>query len=119
MTLDPATLAQIKEAVAALKQMCWSTPAPTLHVNKQLLTQVVIEPLDHAAELLAAIPRWQPIETAPKDGTPVLVWLPEIYQGKGGHMIALFKLGFWRVNPSAWRCEPTRWMPLPKEETDG
>lgn len=60
---------------------------------------------------------WQPIETAPKDGTPVLVHAP------GG-------CTQWKLHTTLWicrwdgrwveaggeeytTCEPTHWMPLP------
>ena len=79
--------------------------------------------------------KWQPIETAPKDGTPVLIWTPE------GHDIASYSpreddgqqsmghdAGWWGCltpadpgrhmgNPDYYReaeCQPTHWMPLPE-----
>jgi hypothetical protein len=55
---------------------------------------------------------WQPIETAPKDGTEVLAW-------RGGRR----GIVRWHENSSYWdewhrptahcRVEPTHWMPLP------
>lgn len=71
----------------------------------------------HAAALLSAIdapaPQWQPIETAPKDGTPVLLDHPD------WHMRVL--RGGWDVDELAWRVggfgcpatQPTKWHPLP------
>jgi hypothetical protein len=61
---------------------------------------------------------WQPIETAPKDGTRILVFekiWPEIVvaewdEGTGHHP-------GWRVYPnteSLDTCDPTHWMPLPE-----
>lgn len=68
--------------------------------------------------------KWQPIETAPKDGTPVLLgrfapgclldgrvsvdkWsLPE--DGRGW-------IGFGKFNPEYWPA--THWMPLPPPPT--
>jgi hypothetical protein len=55
---------------------------------------------------------WQPIETAPKDGTRVLTFGPDrivtayFDPGVRGHE---------REFPAGWRgaFEPTHWMPLP------
>lgn len=62
-------------------------------------------------------PRWQPIETAPKDGTDVLI----CYEAASGQRvtIARFKVhGFNGLVKQWWQCdigtvEPTHWMPLP------
>jgi hypothetical protein len=63
----------------------------------------------------ARLREWQPIATAPKDGTPVLVC-----EKNGWRCVAMFQDGLW--NP--WvpfvkiQCEPTHWMPLtPAPET--
>lgn len=58
---------------------------------------------------------WQPIETAPKDGTSVLV------VGAYGYVLMARWKEMTRV-PSRWesyglgaiRFEPTHWMPLPE-----
>lgn len=70
---------------------------------------------------------WQPIETAPKDGTHILARLHDsntcyvIYFG--GAKQRVNPRGFWRV---AWDCyklgeldQPTHWMPLPAPPKDG
>ena len=54
----------------------------------------------------------QPIETAPKDGTPFLAWVPTYYQGKGAWVVALMLHGIWMDN-RAWKIEPVVWLPLP------
>ena len=60
---------------------------------------------------------WQPIETAPKDGTLVLVW----DEDTGGAFAAQFlvEVTGWG-NPGEWMdwhgmrlLQPTHWMPLP------
>jgi len=51
---------------------------------------------------------WQPIDTAPKDGQPVLVCEPN-----GWRCVARFELGRWLPwMPTVVQCEPTHWMPL-------
>ena len=52
---------------------------------------------------------WQPIDTAPKDGTDVLVWC-------GGAMfIACMEVGRWFFDRTDYSVKPlpTHWMPLP------
>ncbi len=66
--------------------------------------------------------KWQPIKTAPKDGTPVLLYspIPQDYIGKGGNTPRglIWISGGWR-DTGGWRgdyCKdtPTYWMLLPE-----
>ncbi len=53
---------------------------------------------------------WQPIETAPKDGTHILVYRPEYSNDVIG-------IDFWRRKCwwlSSSDSQPTHWMPLPE-----
>lgn len=54
---------------------------------------------------------WQPIETAPKDGTRILLWgdLPD-WDG------CFYEVGYWDESIGGFTCdvEPTHWQPLPK-----
>lgn len=65
-------------------------------------------------------PAWRPIETAPKDRTPVLVWMPEKYAGSHIH-VAVYREKFGTI---AGRFDfdaptsPTHWMPLPASPTE-
>lgn len=52
---------------------------------------------------------WQPINTAPRDGSEFLAWIPSGY-----HDVV-----FWHVLADHWttgedRVYPTHWMPLPR-----
>ena len=80
---------------------------------------------------------WQPIETAPKDGTAILVWCPgtvdSVHVSK--LMVAVWDPDEWNADDVRgafrynrydsgvygvldWDDEPTHWMPLPKPPVD-
>lgn len=81
---------------------------------------------------------WQPIETAPKDGTAILIWQPDgaknwympreslpdggIYTLEDERLLwfddGRYAIGYWRPwggwgNRNSSTVEPTHWMPLP------
>ena len=53
---------------------------------------------------------WQPIETAPKDGTEILGWPVE----GGDNNIAIVYYFFRGWCSGDYGADPTHWMPLPK-----
>jgi hypothetical protein len=77
---------------------------------------------------------WQPIETAPKDQTWILVWLPLKYCEEGGTVLKTQWYVHWENGkpnpyrqPEWWQhdmcggfggyngpLQPTHWMPLPE-----
>lgn len=80
----------------------------------------------------ARMTEWQPIETAPKDGTPILLWSEDAEidafndHPKWGNVVLDYKsppsfpfVGFWTqygwqlAHYSAFNYSPTHWMPLP------
>lgn len=60
---------------------------------------------------------WQPIETAPRDGSKVIAFVP--HPGIGETLL-IFDDGHWRepVNHLVLRHEPTAWLPLPTPPKD-
>ena len=66
---------------------------------------------------------WKPIETAPKDGTPVLAGRGGTYPWGIPHILAWLDgpkvkagAGWYRVDGAHWNTRtlrPTHWMPLP------
>lgn len=60
----------------------------------------------------AAMSEWHDIDTAPKDGTTILVWRPRESDDYPAHV----GIDFWQQN-AWWRSRrhqtPTHWMPLP------
>lgn len=65
---------------------------------------------------------WQPIETAPRDGRPILIWQPDkAYQPQRNYDDWRYAIGYWRTdekigswgNRNSAVVTPTYWMPLP------
>jgi hypothetical protein len=81
---------------------------------------------------------WQPIETAPRDGTPILAFNPmfgvyntaytnrwtgepdEIAEGSyRGFPCGFSSNGLGSFPFGQWDCQPSHWMPLPPPPTEG
>lgn len=75
---------------------------------------------------VSSLPRpegWQPISTAPKDGTPILAYQPGGTYGNGVQYPESVGIAYWReadsLNPAMWsgpynpRDYPTHWMRMP------
>jgi hypothetical protein len=52
---------------------------------------------------------WQPIKTAPKDATEILLWCSD----EGTIRMGWFTSLKWVGGYMAKECDPTHWMPLP------
>lgn len=60
--------------------------------------------------------QWMPIETAPRDGTEIIVWNQTDLHDYCGVWIGKFMDGHWWLKHFGW-CgahRATHWMPLPK-----
>lgn len=57
---------------------------------------------------------FEPMGTAPKDGTPVLGFVPSYFRGKGGWAVVLWQDGAWWDN-QAFKTDPTCWTKLPPD----
>jgi len=57
---------------------------------------------------------WQPIETAPKDGTPILVCLADNNITTAEYLGEWCLISFAEGHIDDSSCTPTYWMPLPK-----
>lgn len=64
---------------------------------------------------------WQPIETAPRDGTPILVWVPEwCRDGSPGWWVTAIRgnrAGRYSFDDGDEIVFPTYWMPVPDPPT--
>ena len=98
---------------------------PPLPLEKDRLPRLVPRPAGAAAEVwaVAEMSDWQPIETAPKDGTLVLLFqlVPPRMTGADHDIPHIYISSWWKgndLNPPNWKDhflgQPTHWMPLPK-----
>jgi hypothetical protein len=106
-------------------QYGWLYDAPT---EGQELWQ---GPMMQTYQLSGAMPMWQPIETAPKDGTEIIVTGGELWDECGSPSFGGPYLVYWKVYPDdplrkngIWKIkagfgeiaacwEPTHWMAIP------
>ncbi len=64
--------------------------------------------------------KWQPIETAPKDGTPILAYRGDHYKSFGHVQVTYWRTAAHKVGYIGWGefnqrwWPPTHWMPLPE-----
>jgi hypothetical protein len=62
---------------------------------------------------------WQPIDTAPKDGTDIIVFRPKF----DGDYIPIVGVDWWSIRLKCWGksradTQPTLWQPMPKPRKD-
>ena len=63
-------------------------------------------------------PEWKKIESAPKDGTKIMIWAPgrAVHVAKWDNHWGERGDKWWRVPEGGyWFDPPTHWMPLPEQ----
>lgn len=65
---------------------------------------------------------WQPIETAPKDGTPIIISRPTTFESEEGWHVVRWYDDWWQVHCGKFDHPlrghaPTLWMPVPSKES--
>jgi hypothetical protein len=60
-------------------------------------------------------PNWQPIETAPKDGSDVMLWatVGQMMDANNRCVVGRYARGWWLSGANAVLSHATHWMPLP------
>ena len=105
--------ATIRRCIAALLEASYVDDIPSVTTDRWRWVAA-----DASRDLGALITRlraaeartaWQPIETAPRDGTLVLAWHP---WWMGPDAVRCGRSGVWTADGHPV-CEPTHWMPLP------
>jgi len=84
-------------------------------------TDAVHSTVQDNGSVIDPVCRWQPIETAPKDGTPILIWQPDKAARFASDFDDLrYAIGYWRTdgreswgNRNSSEVCPTHWQPLP------
>lgn len=71
-----------------------------------------VEDLKAERDALLAASQWQPIETAPKDGTWVLCFVPDNCPEYENTLVLRYVIGSWG-RPGIGGYRPTYWQPLP------
>lgn len=102
----------LEQAVAAAN----APPAPSIRdmiiglLSVDQLREVVREQLK-TIETLRPYREWRPIETAPRCGMQLLLWVPN-----GGWLTGFFNGATGRWDDGEYRDDlrPTHWMPLPE-----
>jgi len=96
---------------------CYPAIKAAAQQTAQLVTKC--EKLEAENERLKQQLEWQPIETAPKDGTPILVLGTHKYSNSMCAEIAMYKVGEWHI---AWAqadrliCNAIKWKPIDKPQ---
>lgn len=104
------------EALARLREWALSEDSPSMGTRK------LERDFDAIAAALSTTndSGWQPIETAPKDGTPILVWAPDDdFSAMSGIDLIWWDLGQWLFSVAiSYGGRPTHWMPVPVAPAD-
>lgn len=79
---------------------------------KELANYIRSNPLQDRIKQLEEKSKWQPIETAPKDGTRILINCGFYHTC----FIAFFNYNKWESDDSNRNIKPTHWLPIPKYE---
>jgi len=102
---------QIRDIEAQLHEL---RECPPIAVNAADLTFDKMRSLFYDAFAALAInaskPQWRPIETAPRDGTQVIVCRNDGGYIGGAHFVAD---NWWALEKES-HCNPTHWQPLPE-----
>lgn len=106
MSTDNVTPERARNAVALIG---WATT-----LDGEPPRDIALRYVDQSAARIAelqSLTAWRPIDTAPRDGTRVLLYVPD------WHFASKYQEGFW--SGSYWEsfdgtsCAPTHWLPLP------
>jgi hypothetical protein len=100
-----------KHLVGLIKDNC---------INDEDCQEAVRDCANELEALLSALPEtpWQPMSTAPTDGTNILLFVPHYAMGRipsvtlQGWNLAEDRRG-WRSQYAGGEIHPTHWMPLP------
>lgn len=125
-----ALASRLKAAEAAVERLNERNVELSVHAHKWMVAHDMLKagkPYDYPTptdvpDLLAEVEKrlregWRPIETAPKDGTSVLLFkssgLTGMTVGNWRRPMSSRTPGYWQTTPGLYACEPSHWQPLP------
>jgi hypothetical protein len=116
----------VEKAIWTDNQVYWSMERgdPFPKTTRDALARAAIEALRQPAspEQIAEGEGWQPIETAPKDGTKFDAWVPDAFGGRRMTELSFNWRGQLRQHGLLSAADlprwPTHWRPLPSPPTN-
>lgn len=95
---------------------CWTCPRCTQKLRADLTTSraATDKTRQEADALMEQVPRWRPIESAPKDGAPLLCLIPGRFTAPRMRVLR-WKADRWVLDGQSDNdfYQPSHWMPLP------
>ena len=115
--LTPAHRAAVEVMAKAMRQNVTAEPIPESTLASAVVRGAATAALRALIEAGFWVARWEPIETAPKDGTRMLLHQPQVPEDSdpvtvGAWLPAYEDPGWLMETGEVWLC-PTHWTPLP------
>lgn len=104
-------LAALKSDSPTYPQKSITGDVVTYHLDGQAMYAAINAVRDALDSPIDVQPDWRPIETAPKDGTRVIVFRPKTNEYCRAVGEDYWRNGEWQKSPSG--CHPTQWQPMP------
>lgn len=124
VTVTDATMKEAADEIDRLREVLEDSQSllvAMLHEARpatEIEAQIVANRAALSSPAGSAAEAWQPIETAPKDGTPILITRPTRHQTEEGWHVVRWDDDWWTCHDGQFDAPlrgsgPTHWQPLP------